>query len=122
MKQIPNIEETHNTREVEELKKEFIAEYKAGHKEGGMRSYLFTGQNGSLIADWWIEKLHHQLQKARQDWLQEEIVRLEGMKTGAELRSGDYSEHRGIGFDKALQTIIDRYHSELDQDTETLDK
>lgn len=58
---------THNTREVEELKKEFIAEYKAGHKEGGMRSYLFTGQNGSLIADWWIEKLHHQLQKAREE-------------------------------------------------------
>ena len=28
-----------------------------------------------------IEALHHQLQKARTDWLREEIVRLEGMKT-----------------------------------------
>ena len=137
---------THNTREVEELKKEFIAEYKAGHKEGGMRSYLFTGQNGSLIADWWIEKLHHQLQKARgedihfrvtnygtkkvdemiaeavhkarQDWLRQEIVKLEGMKRDCCAGIGPCNEicratNEG---NHTVQTIIDRYQVKLDQD------
>ena len=83
--------------------------------------------------EWWIssEELHHQLQKARQDWLREEIVRLEETK----LDTGVIDCGRPGGeacpgcatcgmqeqcvcetYNEALQTIIDRYHSELDQD------
>lgn len=58
--------------------------------------------------------LLYQLQKARQDWLREEIVRLEGMKHVAQDKDGLlFSE---TNYNQALQTIIDRYHSELDQD------
>jgi len=41
----------------DKLREEFTAEYKAGHKDGGMRSYIFTGQNAALIADWWLTKM-----------------------------------------------------------------
>jgi len=64
------------------------------------------------------ELLHQELQKARQLWLREEIVKLEGMK--AERFKWDYKEGDGQykdGFNEALQTIIDRYQSELDQPT-----
>lgn len=61
------------------------------------------------------ELLHQELQKARHDWLREEIVKLKGMKREEfeNLPAEDWSEH--IGFNQALQTIIDRYLSELDQ-------
>ncbi len=71
--------------------------------------------------------IHHQLQKARQDWLRQEIVRLEGAKrcehkwsqssynctkcgTDDAFVSGDFD------YNEALQTIIDRYQAELDQE------
>lgn len=63
------------------------------------------------------ELLHQELQKARHDWLREEIVKLEEMKI-KELPS---SLHDTTGFvmghskNLTLQTIIDRYQSELDQ-------
>jgi hypothetical protein len=107
---------THNTREgIEELKNEFIQEYKAGHKDGGMRSYLFTGQNGSLIADWWIKKInlieqtHHQeLQKARADSY------VEGYVDGIGVSGLGMPEDKK---EELRQTIIDRYQEELDQPT-----
>lgn len=114
---------THNTREgIEELKKEFIAEYKAGHKDGGMRSYLFTGQNGSLIADWWIEKLHQELQKAREEERKKVLWNI-----GAMIEEADFArkvaERTGEALPtlevqaviKQVQIMIDRYQSELDQ-------
>lgn len=52
---------------------------------------------------------HHQLQKARQTWLREEIVRLEGMKVGFT----DVTFQNA--YNSALQTIINRYQAELDQ-------
>ena len=56
-----------------------------------------------------LQEQHHQeLQKARHDWLREEIVKLEGMKV-----LGLYSQIKN----NILQTIIDRYQSELDQPT-----
>ena len=63
-----------------------------------------------------IEETHHQeLQKARHDWLREEIVKLKGMKG---MRSGNKnSMYYQSGHSSALQTIIDRYQSELDQPT-----
>ena len=70
--------------------------------------------------------IHHQLQKARHDWLREEIVRLaemveptQALYTTADLiqtSSTGLQMERNKGNNKALQTIIDRYHSELDQD------
>lgn len=59
--------------------------------------------------------LHQELQKARESWLQEEIVTLKEEKLEAEL----HYDMRGMAETKtycsALQTIIDRYQSELDQ-------
>lgn len=73
--------------------------------------------------------LHHQLQKARQDWLREEIVKLEGEKLPKTNEHGSRSFFVGAGaqmrmdtHNQALQTIIDRYHFELDQDKEKLKK
>lgn len=60
---------------------------------------------------------HQELQKVRHDWLREEIVKLEGMKK--KKNSIKHFSGNGYfnqqGFNQALQTIIDRYHSELDQ-------
>ena len=66
--------------------------------------------------------LHHQLQKAQQDWLREEIVRLEGMKKPTSFTGSENAQIESVffkhekGYNQALQTIIDRYHSEIDQD------
>ncbi len=53
------------------------------------------------------------LHKARQSWLQEEIVSLEAGKLGLEL---DMTIPQINSYNDALQTIIDRYQEELDQD------
>ena len=59
-----------------------------------------------------------QLQKARHDWLREEIVKLEGMhiKYLPSTLKDPVGFCEGIGRNKTIKTIIDRYHSELDQD------
>ena len=72
---------------------------------------------------YWMNKLHQELQKARHDWLREEIVKLEGVKMANEHSSEclhneapEYCDcDNYIKWNKALQTIIDRYQSELDQ-------
>ena len=76
------------------------------------------------ILDWH----HQQLQKARHDWLREEIVRLEGVKvTKDEIDQAKYSNGNPVQRPeikqliewvnhRTIQTIIDRYHSELDQE------
>ena len=60
---------------------------------------------------------HQELQKARQSWLREEIVKLEGMKIKELPSSLDDTTGFVMGHSKniTLQTIIDRYQSELDQ-------
>jgi ribosome-binding ATPase YchF (GTP1/OBG family) len=55
---------------------------------------------------------------ARHDWLREEIVKLEGEKLGGLARPifvGANAPERMRIHNQALQTIIDRYQSELDQ-------
>lgn len=89
-----------------------------------------------LQAEMVMTTIIHQLQKARQDWLREEILRLEeaqhddtcgdcdGTVVNTHLRNGeDCNSCHGTGMDgscythnQALQTIIDRYQAELDQD------
>ena len=64
------------------------------------------------------EILHQELQQARHDWLREEIVKLEGMKQPITLKDRVESAFASIEWDRynqALQTIIYRYQSELDQ-------
>ncbi len=53
--------------------------------------------------------LHQELLKARETWLRDEIVKLEGMKN---FTMGTFTAE---AWNHALQTIIDRYQSELDQ-------
>ena len=55
------------------------------------------------------QSFHHQQQKHRETWLREEIVKLKSMFRYERSMSATM-------FDQALQTIIDRYQSELDQD------
>lgn len=57
-----------------------------------------------------------ELQKARHDWLREEIVKLKGM----EVTIREDADTTGYNF--ALQTIIDRYQAEVDQDKALQDK
>lgn len=66
-----------------------------------------------------LQKAKEELQKARQDWLQEEIVKLKGMIH--EINTEDeYAKYDGQN--KAIQTIIDRYQAEVDQDKALQDK
>jgi hypothetical protein len=63
------------------------------------------------------ELLHQELQKARETWLREEIAKLEGMKRDCCAGIGPCDEicratNEG---NHIIQTIIDRYQSELDQ-------
>ena len=61
------------------------------------------------------KSIKEELQKARQTWLQEEIVRLEGMMRGEQMFD-NYQVKLNREYNEALQTIIDRYQAELDQD------
>lgn len=70
--------------------------------------------------------IHQQLQKANQDWLREEIVKLGVMKkeivpiqyepNPINVTMAYHEQTLRIGYNQAIQTIIDRYQSELDQD------
>ena len=83
--------------------------------------------NKEYVRDYLTPKLHkllHQeLQQAHHNWLREEIVKLEGVKMANEHSSEclhneapEYCDcDNYIKWNKALQTIIDRYQSELDQ-------
>lgn len=81
-----------------------------------------------VIRETLTKMLHQELQKARQSWLREEIVKLEGRlipvpKMELSPYTTDYQIMMDSGFrlsdaklyNQALQTIIDRYQSELDQ-------
>lgn len=92
------------------------------------------GENYTGEKDWALNKLRdlfkEELQKARQDWLREEIVRLENEKfvwlTPEEMKEHDGCRYKkgglyvgqvaGDNFNGAIQIIQHRYHSELDQD------
>ena len=77
-----------------------------------------------VIRETLTKMLHQELQKARHDWLREEIVKLEGMKQPITTEDRVESDFASIEWDKynqALQTIIDRYSSELDQPTDVLE-
>lgn len=104
----------------EEVEAEGIKELRNEFTEwhSGETTFAYGVPNDKTIADWWIEKIHQELQKARHDWLREEIVKLEGEKLGGLARPifvGANAPERMRIHNRALQTIIDRYQSELDQ-------
>lgn len=86
-----------NNKEVERILKDGWLHY-IGERKNVLESDTFI--------EFVLPYLHQELQKARQDWLREEIVKLENMKV-----LGLYSEIKN----RVLQPIIDRYQSELDQ-------
>jgi hypothetical protein len=93
MNQIPNIEETHNTREVEEIVEE-------------IGNLLQEGQYQKAVST-----LHHQLQKARE----EERERL--FKNPLELFRGNRIKMTAEAREALLMAVdIIPDHSELDQD------
>ena len=122
MSQPKSNKETHNTREVEEWEQEFDEmpfgitipfnqDMMWGEKEG------FEADGREEFKQWLHTTLHHQLQKDRQDWLREEIVKLEGMRERAQFgRETSWEIEHANGHNQTLQTIIDRYQEELNQD------
>ena len=101
---------------IEDFKETVIFETKY---EEGMRCHYQDAVNWlRKILERNQELLHQELQKARHDWLREEIVKLEGEKLGGLARPifvGANAPERMRIHNEALQTIIDRYQSELDQ-------
>ena len=121
----------HNTREVEEIVAQLLLRtYDRCFVRGRVPPEVVSSiaHYDLFLKEELTNLLHHQLQKARQDWLREEIVRLEGMKnivgSQTEISSNEslvkmvknVMELKGeMAYNQALQTIIDRYQSELDQ-------
>lgn len=126
---------THDTREVEEFATQLSKSVRYSSGRGQYDAFpdcqdayldgvetaiamMYIDLTGSPKSEGMLAKfLHHQLQKARQDWLREEIVKLERMKEKQQVVSV-YKNFRDdiYGYNLALQTIIDRYQAELDQD------
>lgn len=89
-------------------------------------SYLYQGtvyENGGgnfspvheSVKHWLRTTLHHQLQKARADWLRSEIEKLEGMQID-ETSNPPIAQFQPLtmsGINPALTTIITRYKAEL---------
>ena len=103
-------------REIEEILKE---NYPTGLYAKLARTGDYVNTTSTVLYIFYQE-----LQKVRADWLREEIVKLEGMKVKQEHHrevwaNGEYTKmanyYMNIGTNQALQTIIDRYQSELDQ-------
>jgi hypothetical protein len=92
---------THNTREWEErFDERFIP------NDGYIPTYI---ENGNDLKEF----IHQELQKARHDWLQEEIVKLNVMEIP--FKVSENMELRDA-YNKPIRIIINRYLSELDQD------
>jgi hypothetical protein len=82
-------------------------------EEYNMPSIEHGGEQWIRMVDH-IALTHQELQKAREEWLREEIVKLEGMYK-KELEISFEEAHENYIHNQALQTIADRYLSELDQ-------
>ena len=116
MNQIPNIEEV-------ETNTALNASIHKNDMDGFTLVATFATKELAAKAKEMVLNPHQELQKARTDWLREEIVRLEGMKrphpSEDEFRALPiiemYKQGQAVSFNTALQTIIDRYQSELDQ-------
>ena len=86
----------------ERFKKEFLAE----GSECTWKDYPLATD----VLDWvrlQEQTHHHQLQKARQDWLRSEIEKLDG------IRKPDVGEEDFDGWNDCLTSIITRYKEEL---------
>lgn len=87
-------------------------------KEYARQSYLHSEENHpkedeeKALNDL-ISYHDHQLQKARHDWLREEIVKLEGMKLDIYL-GDEYLAGFNEGFNTAINDTVQRYQAELD--------
>jgi hypothetical protein len=68
------------------------------------------GEDVDAICDY----IHQELQKARHNWLRKEIVKLRAVQEPNVGKENKPFHHR-TRHNKALQTIMDRYLSELDQ-------
>jgi len=67
------------------------------------------------------QKRDQELQKARHDWLREEIVKLEGMYIVSKPELDFVNTHIRTweqGHNHGISEIVDRYQSELDQPTD----
>jgi len=111
---------THNTREVDDRQiRSDWQEFWYKESKNTEQSYLTPDTHG-IVIDYLKElyKSHHQeLQKARHNWLQEEIVKLEEEILDAELHYGKRGFEQTQYYCYALRGVRDRYQGELDQPT-----
>lgn len=135
------------TKTNEEMIWEFKLKYPNIELRVSANESYITGENAYSVIETLLTEKDQELQKARHDWLREEIVKLEGIQThfvpadSEWFGKEDYSEgeyklvpakdpskvmycltcerflhEEGCNCGTvALQTIIDRYQSELDQ-------
>lgn len=100
---------THNTKEGITDISHFVA----------MKSKFLDEENWvRYIVDSLAQTYHQELQKDRETWLREEIVKLKGMKKDEVKWKKDKYDVKSVDavlYNRAVQTIIDRYQSELDQ-------
>lgn len=102
-----------DTTEIEDWKEEFwykIAEWNNAQPED---IDIYANQLEILIEYHIKEQVHQQQQKHREAWLREEIVKLKNMEFKNGLMPLGFGKDP---YNKTLQTIIDRYQKELDQD------
>jgi hypothetical protein len=87
---------------------ERITWYVLSNVQTGRMSLVDAQETLDLCRKDELKTLHQELQKARQDWLREEIVKLEGMKY-IQVVDDDVTE----AMNDTIQTIIDRHQVEL---------
>lgn len=104
---------THDTREVEEFEKSLTETLKMWTDDA----------QAETTANWYTEKFHHQLQKAREEERKQVLWNIGAMIEKAEFdakvaeRTGDATSTWEVqSVIKQIQTIIDRYQAELNQD------
>lgn len=99
---------TKNDERIEEIANEFTKWHSAE------TTFAYGVPNDKTIADWWIEKLHQELQKARHDCLLEAIEKIEiARQEHNDARHGDSTDD---AYDRACDAINpDLHQSELDQ-------
>lgn len=112
---------THNTREgIDERQiRSDWQEFWYKESKNTEQSYLTPDTHG-IVIDYLKElhQTHHQeLQKARHDWLREEIDSLECMKNQMpKVVREPFELAESVGAKMAIDEIISRHQSELDQD------
>ena len=90
---------THNTREVEERFRNKILDVETAIR------LTYNEKDSDQMVQKMLDFIHQELQKARHDWLREEIVKLEGMKVCPS--SEEHERRRDHSTKSGYETALD---------------